>query len=297
MPSSTTLGETTRSPLDATEYVRLATTGANWKAQLAQIWPFGGLYINSTTDNVVDGSNSTRVQIATGTVSPVIAATIGQFSADASGSTFRFSKSRNATIGSETIVQNNDSISQIDAWGADSSTTYARATAIRFQVDAAPSSGIVPGRIVFMTATSAGALTEVMRLNNTGAAFLPTIGTTASAANAFIDNASSPVNNILRSTSSRRYKTDESDIPSERLAALRKLKPIEFNSLASADNPDKRFVGYAAEDVAEIDEVLVNRDAEGRPDGVQYDRVLLMLVADLQKRIAKLETELAERRA
>src|SRR5262245_34215917 len=40
MPSPanlTTLQETTKSPIDGTEYVRLATTGANWKATLQNI--------------------------------------------------------------------------------------------------------------------------------------------------------------------------------------------------------------------------------------------------------------------
>ena len=34
MPNLTTLQEALRSPVDGTEYVRLATPGANWKAQL-----------------------------------------------------------------------------------------------------------------------------------------------------------------------------------------------------------------------------------------------------------------------
>ncbi len=39
MPNTTTLNETLRSPIDGTEYVRLATPGANWKAQLSSIAP------------------------------------------------------------------------------------------------------------------------------------------------------------------------------------------------------------------------------------------------------------------
>src|SRR5258708_39434098 len=44
MASSTTLNETTRSPIDLTEYIRLATTGANWKAQLSAIT---GLFVST----------------------------------------------------------------------------------------------------------------------------------------------------------------------------------------------------------------------------------------------------------
>ena len=44
MPNTTTLNETLRT-LDGTEYVRLATTGANWKAQLGtQNWIFNGVF-------------------------------------------------------------------------------------------------------------------------------------------------------------------------------------------------------------------------------------------------------------
>ncbi len=35
---TTTLNETTRSPIDGTEEIRLATTGANWKATISSIW-------------------------------------------------------------------------------------------------------------------------------------------------------------------------------------------------------------------------------------------------------------------
>ena len=35
MANTTTLNEVTRSPVDYTEYVRLATPGVNWKAQLS----------------------------------------------------------------------------------------------------------------------------------------------------------------------------------------------------------------------------------------------------------------------
>lgn len=34
MPNKTTTDETTRSPIDGSELIRLATPGANWKAQL-----------------------------------------------------------------------------------------------------------------------------------------------------------------------------------------------------------------------------------------------------------------------
>ena len=38
MADTKTTGETTRSPIDGTELVRLATPGANWKATLANVF-------------------------------------------------------------------------------------------------------------------------------------------------------------------------------------------------------------------------------------------------------------------
>lgn len=44
MANTTTLNEVLRSPIDGTEFVRLATAGANWKAQLGtQTWILGGI--------------------------------------------------------------------------------------------------------------------------------------------------------------------------------------------------------------------------------------------------------------
>jgi hypothetical protein len=125
--------------------------------------------------------------------------------------------------------------------------------------------------------------------DNTGAMQFPRVGTTASAANAFLDSGSSPVNNLLRSTSSLRYKTAVREIPQARIDAIAALRPIEYSSLGEHDDPATRFVGYAAEDVAAIDPALVCNDADGRPDGVMYDRVLLLKMAAVERRMTELE--------
>jgi hypothetical protein len=44
--------------------------------------------------------------------------------------------------------------------------------------------------------------------------------------------------------------------------------------------------------VAQADPALVFLDSEGRPDGVMYDRVLLMQVEELRQRVVQLENEL-----
>jgi hypothetical protein len=126
-----------------------------------------------------------------------------------------------------------------------------------------------------------------VNLSTAQAVAFPGIGTTASAANAFIDNAAG--NNLLRSTSSLRYKSDVTNVPLERANALIALQPIEYRSLGICDDPKIRYVGYAAEQVADIDPAFVNFDSEGRPDSVMYDRILLLKIAALEKRIKELE--------
>lgn len=125
--------------------------------------------------------------------------------------------------------------------------------------------------------------TNAITISNVQAVAFPGVGTTASAANAFLDNAAS--NNLLRSTSSLRYKTDVAALSWwEALPALA-LTPISFHSLASADDPTRRFEGLAAEQVAQHFPQFVNYDEQGRPDGVQYDRIAavpMLLMIKLQ---------------
>lgn len=89
MADTTTLNESFRVPLDGTESIRLATSGANWKAQVNQpnnggvAWPFGTvaggttassiLVLESTTGtgtsdlvSIRTGSQSERVRVDTG---------------------------------------------------------------------------------------------------------------------------------------------------------------------------------------------------------------------------------------
>lgn len=155
-----------------------------------------------------------------------------------------------------------------------------------------------------------------------GAINFPLVGTTASAANAFLDNAAS--NNLLRSTSSLRYKRDIEDLEPERADAILGLRPIWYRSKAAADNPDWGWYGLGAEEVAKVDPRLVHwsyaeqdyyvttrkiphgedvagnpvfrvehtrhlrKGAKLKPDGVQYERLSVLLLSLLQRQDARL---------
>ena len=154
---------------------------------------------------------------------------------------------------------------------------------------------------------------------------LPGLATTASGANAYLDAGTN--NSLYRSTSSIRYKTDVQDLDGKYLDRLLDLRPVRYRSAAGADDPSLSHFGLIAEEVAEIEPRLVNftfadedyeevvveaegGEAEPRterrlkegaerkvPDGVQYDRLtvlLLGLVKRQQDRLEAIEAKLAE---
>jgi hypothetical protein len=99
--------------------------------------------------------------------------------------------------------------------------------------------------------------TEQVRWTN-GAFYFPAVGTTASAANAFLDSGSSPANQLLRSTSSGRYKRDVEDIDPAHADAVLQLRPVWYRSKVAHDPQDWSWYGLIAEEVAEIDPRLVH---------------------------------------
>lgn len=126
---------------------------------------------------------------------------------------------------------------------------------------------------------------ERMKIAAAGNTYFPGVGTTASAANAFLNSGSAPANELLRSTSSRKYKTDIHDLAD--WSALAKLRPITYRSLAEADDKDRQWLGLIAEEVAEVEPRLVHY-VDSKPDGVQYDRIVVLLITAIQQLAARL---------
>ena len=93
---------------------------------------------------------------------------LSAWSADANGPTVDFYKSRNGTIGSSTVVQDNDVVGKLRFLGNDgaNSRTAAQITA---QVDGTPGTNDMPGRLVFSTtADGASSPTERMQVTSGG---------------------------------------------------------------------------------------------------------------------------------
>lgn len=111
-----------------------------------------GLTVGSTTQRTVNALVP-EFQVQGATVGVDGAALVALYSSTAAeGPEIILARSKSATLGTNTIVANNDSLGRIVAMGADGSTGFDPAADITFEVAATPgASADMPGRIVFRT--------------------------------------------------------------------------------------------------------------------------------------------------
>ena len=155
------------------------------------------------------------------------------------------------------------------------------------------SGGGALGALTFRDITG-GTYAERMLIGINGEIYFPAIGTTASAANAFLNSGSSPANQLLRSTSSIKYKTDVQDLTAEDANKILSLRPVTYRSNSVADDPNKTHFGFIAEEVAQAEQRLVHY-VDDLPDGVQYERMcvlLLKVVQDLKSEVEDLKAQI-----
>ncbi len=127
----------------------------------------GRLLIGTTdTDSVSDGEVSKLIIKGTDSTA---SASFTRHSADAGGTGLYLGKSRNATIGSNTIVQNNDELGRITFSGDDGTNINTMGAKIASYVDGTPGENDMPGRLIFYTtADGAASVTERMRITEGG---------------------------------------------------------------------------------------------------------------------------------
>jgi len=101
------------------------------------------------------------------TTSATVASAHSRFVAAAGGPKILMLKSRNATIGSKTIVADNDTLGTV-MWMADDGVDYAtRCASLYAEVDdGSPAENAIGGAVVFKTATTGGTLTEALRISS-----------------------------------------------------------------------------------------------------------------------------------
>jgi trimeric autotransporter adhesin len=91
---------------------------------------------------------------------------------------------------------------------------------------------------------------------------------------------------LTANASSRRFKHDikQMDSASEAILALKAVS-FRYNN----DSTNTPWFGLIAEDVAEVNPDLIARDKEGKPFGVRYDQVNVMLLNEFLKEHRKVE--------
>lgn len=93
---------------------------------------------------------------------------LGMWSASAGAPIFLFTKSRNATIGSSTIVEDNDVVGQMLWTAADGNDFNTQIAEIRGLVDdGTPAENQIGGELLLRTATAGGSLTTAVIIDNT----------------------------------------------------------------------------------------------------------------------------------
>jgi len=153
-------------------FMLLILQATNVQAQ----WTTNGNNINNTNSGNVGvgtAAPASTLHVATESSTTPRGVTNSQHSADGNAALFTFRKSR-GTIASPSAAANGDNIGNLYAEGYDGAS-YVSGGRIRFSIDGAVSSGVVPTTLQFLTGESGGG-TERMRITSGGNVG---IGTTA----------------------------------------------------------------------------------------------------------------------
>lgn len=86
--------------------------------------------------------------------------------------------------------------------------------------------------------------------------------------------------------SSIRYKKDVADY-GKGMEIVNRLRPVSF----AWKRDNLHDLGFIAEEVAEIDDLLITRDRDGRVDGVKYDRMAAIFVNSLKEQQSQIEAQ------
>jgi hypothetical protein len=242
------------------------------------------------------------------------------------GAYLSLAKSRGTSVGSNTIVQNNDGLGYILFSGADGTDANTQAAYIGCEVDGTPGANDMPGRLVFATTVDgANAPTESFRVTSSGKLRFAGGGTNYNSSQievtadgifagatfyqpsagsytaVFFRNLNGNVGSITTTGSATAYTTSSDYRLKENVAAvtdgitrLQQLKPSRFNFIADPDKTVDGFIAHEAQAV--VPECVTGEkdavDDDGNPvyQGIDQSKLVPLLTAALQEAIAKIET-------
>jgi hypothetical protein len=139
------------------------------------IYEAGGAQ-NYFTGRTIIGSAATAVSSALGVSGNFqlvgggtqTSAIFARYSADANGGSLTFAKSRDTTVGGQSVVSSNDTLGTLAFEGSDGDQLHRGAT-VTAQVDGAAANNSMPGRLLFLTTASGSTTpTERLRIDSSG---------------------------------------------------------------------------------------------------------------------------------
>ena len=250
-------------------------------------------FVDAGNNNISVGHNAAQAGVAgtaafnvLGTGGGDTTITIGRFSNNNSPPSLQFIKSRNGTIGSNTIVQDGDSLGAL-YWGADDGGDYmSYAARVAAHCDGTPGSNDMPGRLDFSLAGDgeSDASTVRFRMSRSGDFH----------ADGDVFAASTQVG------SDRRLKENIEEIPYG-LDEVLKLRPVEFDWKEKRDGVHD--IGVIAQEIEKIIPVVVksgkNLKEETSFKTVDYSKLTAVLIKAIQeqnKKIDKLQEDIEKLR-
>ena len=133
--------------------------------------------IDSSGRLLIGATSSTSIDASLQVIKDGTAAQFHRGSADTNGPSIMLTKSRNTTYGSNTILQDGDTLGLITFRGDDGTDYATRGVQLSAEVDGTPGSNVMPGAFVIKTTPSgSGTPSERMRINASGNVYIGTTG-------------------------------------------------------------------------------------------------------------------------
>ena len=211
--------------------------------------------------------------------------------ASASAPVLGLTKSRNTSVGSHTIVQNDDTIGEIVFFADDGTDFDSRVATIKAEVDGTPGANDTPGRLVFMTsADGSNSPTQRMKIESngnvifgastfgaddsiglaTGGTIFSTKASSGGTTHLNIQNGGSQVGGITSNTGATFFNTSSDYRLKENVTynfdattKLKQLKPCRFNFIV---NKDDTVDGFLAHEVSSIVPEAISGEKDATKD-------------------------------